>query len=135
MSIKWPLWTHCRLISICHLSLLHTHTHTHSYSWDVRGHALKVQWSGMFSGLMVLVLLSCLHPSLLQSHDLWHTHTHTHVSLLQILIEKALLELWKALLFQSLGCVSCIRHRQLPFISETHPQVIDLKRSTADSDV
>lgn len=47
-----------------------------SHSWDVRGHAPKIQCSGMFSGLMVLVSIP---PSILPSCGAapitwpWHT--------------------------------------------------------------
>lgn len=57
------------------LSLSSTDTLIQLRCWR---HALKVQWSGTLSGLMVLVSLSRLtvfqpHAVRLQSHDPWHT--------------------------------------------------------------
>lgn len=45
-------------IALCKSIAVHTagwSVSAASHSWDVRGHALKLQCSGMFSGLMVLV--------------------------------------------------------------------------------
>lgn len=138
MSIKGPLWVHCSThtaswsVSAAYLcSSTHTHTLlqlrcTRSRSeGPVVSYVLRVKWS--LSSSPVAIPPSCDHMT---------SDTHISVSLLQILIEKALLESGKALLFQSLRAAwmwaayidSCL-------LSETHPQAIDLKRLTVDSDI
>jgi len=136
MSIKWPLWTHCRLISICHLSLLHTHTHTHTLlqlrCTRSRSEGPVVRYVLRVNGPCPPLLSPSLPPAI--TWPLTHTHTHTHICLSPSDSD------WKSFI-RALKSSSvskpwmCELHRQLPFISETHPQVIDLKRSTADSDV
>lgn len=119
MRIKGPLWIHCSThtagwsVSAAYLCSS-THTHTHSYSWDVRGHALKVQWSGVFSGLNG----PCppLPSPSLPAAITWPL-THTYLSLsfrfwLKIFIKA----LKRSSVSKPTSCldVSCL-HRQLPF--------------------